>query len=257
MPPSWLRLVDSKNVVDALPSSGLTLVELGTEDGKRHAHWPTAVMAVVLDLLLERQPVFYVQCGGYATSCGADVIASASNSSPLLGVHRDEDVVVYTPAIKALGRSLDPGRITVEGKLVYSCYIPTLHNIAQDLQEHDEAFGTSAVILDEIEMIRPYWEVTDKHGDAPLLMPASQADGWRATDLLTFAEARTTPTLLVSDRPYEFTGRAALLDVSFAHAVVTWTAETPIVEVSFKRRASLVEPWPVGIGLRVRTYDPY
>lgn len=253
VPPSWLGAVGEASAAEALPTGGLTLIELGSADGQ-YGHWPTAVVPLALEVLKSGRPVFFVESGGLGDTGGGEDLAVACDSDPLLMVHKDEDVVVYAPPSKRSPRSFTE-QVTVDGRPYYSCYVPTLRNIERDLQSHDSEHGTSMVIFDDVEMIRPYFDVTDDGGFSPLRLPVQQAHGWRATDLLSFAETRPTPTLLVSERPAQFNGRRALLDVSLAHAVVLRTADGGTVEVSFARRATLSERWPRPCLGRVHIYD--
>lgn len=239
---SWLGRGWDEDGSSTLPPRGLTLVQLGSaEPGGAHGDWATAVLPVAAALIGLEQSVFFVEFGGYNADEAGPVVASACGGSVLLRVHDDEDVVVRCPPPEPFscprhGRSGTYGRM--------AC-IPSLDNIAVDLQEHDAAYGQSVVIFDDILMLRPYSSVTDTEGPAPYKMPRDLATQWLAYDLRKFPGQREAATIAVMD---PWPGWSAALEmavqVSLLHVVVLRQPGSDTVDITMRRRGSLQDPWP-------------
>ncbi len=232
------------HVGSSLPPRGLTLVQLGTQASG--GHWATAVVPLVSDLVSSGQPVFFVESGGLQSYVTGPVLTQVCGDDRRLRVHEDRDLLVRTPPI-ALGT---PGIWRADntdghGRRSYRCCIPTLDNIRPDLAAHDDTYGQSVVIFDEAYLLRPYLGAGDPDvGTTPVDMTPAQAAGWRATDLLTFAQARTAPTVLVYDTTQApELDLQALLSVSTMHIVYSYTPGHDTVDVVSARRRELTEGW--------------
>ncbi len=212
-------------------------------------HWPTAVLPLTADIVRSGHALFFVESGGLGLSYSGPLVREACSERALLHVHEDHDLVVDAPPL--------PHNVQPLHDRFYYCCVPSLRNIERGVQAHDDAYGQSAVLLDEAHSLRPYWNVVQDLDQSPKLrLPEAEADQWRASDLLAFAESRAAPTMAVWDHPNDLkSGLDALLAVSLMHVAVLWTrgAQTVVFEVS--RRARRTDPWPNARRLRVPVYD--
>ncbi len=244
-----------------LPRDGITLLQLG--DGNGEGHWATAVIPWVAHLISLGRPVFFVESGGNLYYVSGPLVADACLHDPLLRVHEDRDLTVYTPSNSL---SNDPAednlsRTDVHGRRFYDCNIPTLHNIQRDLENHDRAYGEAVVVFDDAGMLRPYWAITHREyfsQEPPLRLTPAQTAGWRSSDLLDLAQSRTAPTVVVYDATSGGEHDAqALLAISVMHVYYSnWRPGDTQVHVAVSRRRTLIEPWPQPREVTVPVFEP-
>jgi hypothetical protein len=242
---SWLSTLSADAPAQAPPPYVLTTIELGSRDRQRQGDWSLAVRDMVVELVGRGQPVLYVESGGYRSYCGGEELIGRCGSA-LLRTHLDEDVHVYTPPMLDADQiNVEDATVTADGRLYYSCKVPTLQNVAADLAEHELAHGPAAVVFDEVMLMRPYLDVADPESNIAISLSDYEAADWRATDLLAFAEARPAPTLAVWDNcAGPLFGLDVLIAASAIHVAVEVGPDEPGVRVAVRQRASATELWP-------------
>ncbi len=204
--------------------------------------------------------MYYVECGGFAGGASAEEIAEL-DSTGKVRVHLDEDQIVYTHPLADDDLS-PPGRLDAGfdamGRRLYACCIPTLHNIHPGLIELEAAHGPAALILDEVEYMRPYLNVSSDAGFSPnLRFTTEEADCWRATDLREFAADRIAPTVAFwHDSVPLLASLRVLVEASVMHVVVEWPDHGPVVHLHVARRADPTHPWSPTETLTLHLPDP-
>ncbi len=186
----------------ALPTHGLTLIELGTQE--QYGHWPTAVESLVDTSVAAGRPVAYVQAGGDASGFADAKAMSRRLASPLLVAHHDDDEVVYGPPVLSAfdGVFERDGRVDVAGRPYYFCNSPTLPAAKRVAAAHESGQGPTLLIIDAVDFARPYCNAAGgQYSDDALpwgYRPTrSYISRWRAADLQALAESRAAPTVAV------------------------------------------------------------
>ncbi len=245
-PQKVARAVGAPNFDAVLPRGAVTLIELADADDKAPHPWLTAVVPAVVDLITSGSPVLYVESGGpEAGDPLADYVTDFCNDV-LLGTHLDrkprksESGVLIT---SECGREGCPDPLV---GLCDRCCVPTLVNIRRQLQAHDAARGPSIVLLDQVETMRPYFEMTYSSA-AWITKDSAEACGRRADDLLTFAESRPTATVAVSGQQGPGGAPEALRAVSRLHIIVSTPAADEHAQVVVAHRSDLCEDWETAV----------
>lgn len=253
--PSWLDAV-AGDPMDALPVHGLTTLQFSSaEVPQLEGDWATAVLPMAADLVTGGRPVFWVESGGIGSTVSGPYVRAVCGDSDLLFVHEDEDDILTRAPAGFDYRRPDLEKITGGRYNVLGC-VPSLGNISADLERHDSSYGTSAVIFDQAQMLRPYWNVTDTEGSPPYRMPVRVADQWRAADLLEFATPRAAQTIAVWDTwPGDPAALEAVISVSLTRVVVLRQPGADAALVTVRRRDALTAAWSWAKSWTVPRYD--
>lgn len=253
--PMWLGAV-APDPMEALPVHGLTTVQFGSaETPALEGDWATAVLPMAAELVKRGRPLFWVESGGIGGTVSGPYARAACGDSDLLFVHEDADVILTRPPAGFDYRDADIEEMASGRYNVLGC-VPSLDNIAADLERHDATYGASAVIFDEAQMLRPYWNVTDTSGSAAYRMPVRVADQWRAADLLEFATPRAAPTIAAWDTwPGDPAALEAVISVSLLRVVVLRQPGADAALVTVRRRDALTAPWSWSKWWTVPRYD--
>lgn len=242
----------SGHALGPLPSAGITLIQLATSgtstSTSSSSHWNTAVPPLVHNLINDGRAVFYVETMDVSIYHYGRGLTDMGDGSPLLRCYEDQDLVVYAgPVEDVVVTASTTSRAGTDrhGRRCYACSLPTLYTIKQDLAEHEKTHGDAVVIFEDALLLRPYFAAGHpEFVPTPLDISKSQAAGWRAADMLEFAQARRGPTVLVYDAEQDpELDLEHLISVSRMHVIYDWTPGRVTVKVIASSRAALSEPW--------------
>lgn len=135
------------------------------------------------------------------------------------------------------------------GQRGYECLVPTLHGTRTAASAHHAVHGPALLVLDEVEMARPYWQAFTDDPDYALphriRLTEAASNRWRAADCADLAEQRPdAPTVVVLHHEAGAPdAQQAMLDVSLLAITVSATPVNAQVSVTANRRNSLFDAW--------------